>query len=268
MELTMSRPALPARADGWHLKSRPGGLLSLALLAGLMVPAAGAAAFEDQTSAEAIERLAAARSKEALAGRATPIERISQPLVHGLQPQQVNAVAAGGSRRNSGSHPPLLLASLGRDSMPMSFPLDATPVPEQKAAGLDPLDPAKLPPLSRSGIEWRASADCLAAPLRDVLADLTANFGPFRVNSTCRSKRHNARVGGAPRSYHLTGNAVDFRISADARDVLAFLAKKRTVGGLKHYGGGVFHIDTGPRRTWANNSWGKKKRAGKRRRMA
>jgi hypothetical protein len=267
MELTMSRPALPSHADGWHLKPCPGGLLSLALLAGLMVPAAGAAAFEDQTSAEAIERLAAARSKEALAGRATPVERISQPLVHGLQPQQVNAVAAGAARRNSGSHPPLLLASLGRDSMPMSFPLDATPVPEPKTAGLEPLDPAKLPPLSRSGIEWRASADCLATPLRAVLADLTANFGPFRVNSTCRSKRHNARVGGATRSYHLTGNAVDFRISANAKDVLAFLAKKGSVGGLKHYGGGVFHIDTGPRRTWANNSYGRKRTA-KRRRSA
>jgi len=267
MELTMSQLALPSRADGWHLKPRPGGLLWLALLAGLMVPAAGASAFEDQTSAEAIARLAAVRSKEALAGRATPVERMSQPLVHGLQPQQVTAVAGGAARRSSGSHPPLLLASLGRD-LPMSFPLEATPVPEPKAAGLDPLDPAKLPPLSRSGIEWRASADCLAAPLRAVLADLTDNFGPFRVNSTCRSKRHNARVGGAPRSYHLTGNAVDFRISANAKDVLAFLAKKRTVGGLKHYGGGVFHIDTGPRRTWANNSWGKKKRAGKRRRVA
>src|SRR4029078_7631818 len=43
------------------------------------------------------------------------------------------------------------------------------------------------------------------------------------------------------------------------------------------YGFGVFHIDTGPRRTWANNSWGsskygkskyKKKRAAKRRRYA
>jgi Peptidase M15 len=266
MELTMIRPALPFRADGWHLKPCPGGLLSLALLAGLMVPVAGAGAFEDLTSAEAIERLAAVRSKEALAGRATPVERISQPLVDGLQPQQAEAPGTGSARRIAGAHPALRLASLGRD-LPMSFPLEATPVPDPKTAGPEPLDPAKLPPLSRSGIEWRASADCLAAPLRAVLADLTANFGPFRVNSTCRSKRHNARVGGATRSYHLTGNAVDFRISANAKDVLAFLAKMRTVGGLKHYGGGVFHIDTGPRRTWANNSYGRKRTA-KRRRSA
>jgi uncharacterized protein YcbK (DUF882 family) len=32
--------------------------------------------------------------------------------------------------------------------------------------------------------------------------------------------------------------------------VLAFLRKNRVVGGLKHYGGGLFHIDIGPRRTW------------------
>jgi hypothetical protein len=32
--------------------------------------------------------------------------------------------------------------------------------------------------------------------------------------------------------------------------VLSFLKANKLVGGLKHYGGGAFHIDTGPRRTW------------------
>ena len=32
--------------------------------------------------------------------------------------------------------------------------------------------------------------------------------------------------------------------------VLSFLKANKRVGGLKHYGGGAFHIDTGPRRTW------------------
>ena len=79
-----------------------------------------------------------------------------------------------------------------------------------------------------------------------MLAEVASNFGPLRVNSTCRSKRHNAKVGGAKRSYHLTGNAVDFRISGAVQPVLDFLTGKRMVGGLKHYGFGVFHIDTGP----------------------
>src|SRR5689334_17178238 len=108
----MNEVVPPARADGWHLKPGPGGLVSLAMLAGLMVPAGGAAAFEDLTSAETIERLAAVRSKEALAGRATPVERISQPLVHGQQPQQAEAFGTNAARRTPGAHPALRLASL------------------------------------------------------------------------------------------------------------------------------------------------------------
>jgi peptidase M15-like protein len=105
-------------------------------------------------------------------------------------------------------------------------------------------------------IHWRASASCLAAPLRSVLDRVAAEFGPLTVNSTCRSPRHNARVGGAPRSYHLTGKAVDFRVRSQFGEVLAFLKRMRTVGGVSHYGNGVFHIDTGPRRSWGPNSWG------------
>lgn len=111
--------------------------------------------------------------------------------------------------------------------------------------------PAAAPSLSGGGsIRWIASPRCLAGSLRGVLAQVAANFGPITVNSTCRSPRHNRRVGGAPKSYHLTGNAVDFRIGGNASRVLAFLSRQRGVGGLKHYGRGVFHIDTGPRRTW------------------
>jgi hypothetical protein len=252
-------------------------LLSILLLTVLAIGSAPSAkAFGDLATKEATDRLVAARSKEVLAGRATPVERIAYPLIQGLQPQQSGAALSGASRRIPGNHPALLLASLGRDNLPMSFPLDATPVPEPKGGRLgfgDTQDPANLPSLSGEPIRWLASPDCLAEPLRAVLAEVAANFGPLRVNSTCRSKPHNSRVGGAPRSYHLTGNAVDFRISGAVQPVLDFLAGKRTVGGLKHYGFGIFHIDTGPRRTWANNSWGsnkgwKKKRAGKRRRTA
>ena len=39
-------------------------------------------------------------------------------------------------------------------------------------------------------------------------------------------------------------------VPGDYRAILAFLKAKKEVGGLKHYGGGAFHIDTGPRRTW------------------
>ena len=115
-------------------------------------------------------------------------------------------------------------------------------------------------------IHWRASASCLAAPLRAALDRVASEFGPLTVNSTCRSREHNARVGGAPRSYHLSGNAVDFRVRSHFDEVLRFLARMRSVGGLTHYGSGVFHIDTGPRRSWGPNSWGRGRvRTGRRR---
>ncbi len=110
--------------------------------------------------------------------------------------------------------------------------------------------PSEQPSLSGGAINWVASAECLASRLRTVLAQVAANFGTLRVNSTCRSKRRNARVGGARRSYHLTGNAADFRVAGQVKEVYAFLKGNRSVGGLKHYGFGLFHIDTGPRRSW------------------
>jgi len=119
--------------------------------------------------------------------------------------------------------------------------------------------PSISPSLSDGPIHWRASASCLASPLRAILDLVAAEFGPLTVNSTCRSRAHNARVGGASRSYHLTGDAVDFRVRSSFGEVLAFLNRLGSVGGLTHYGAGVFHIDTGPRRTWGPRSWGRQR---------
>jgi hypothetical protein len=105
--------------------------------------------------------------------------------------------------------------------------------------------------LSGGGISWSANSGCLNSSLRAVIAQVASTFGPVTVNSTCRSRRHNSRVGGARHSHHLSGNAVDFRVrGAGARSVYAFLRNHASVGGLKFYRRGFFHIDTGSRRTW------------------
>ena len=101
-----------------------------------------------------------------------------------------------------------------------------------------------------SGVRWVAPASCLNGALKSVVAQVAANYGAVTVNSTCRDRKRNARVGGARKSHHLTGNAVDFRVRGNVRGAYAFLRSHGSVGGFKHYGGGLFHIDTGPRRTW------------------
>ncbi len=100
------------------------------------------------------------------------------------------------------------------------------------------------------GIRWVASAGCLNGTLRSVVAQVAASYGHVTVNSTCRGKSHNRKVGGAPKSHHLTGDAVDFRVRGNVRAVYAYLRSHGSIGGVKHYGGGLFHIDTGPRRSW------------------
>lgn len=115
-------------------------------------------------------------------------------------------------------------------------------------AGLPSLA-APRPSLSGGGIAWRANSGCLASNLRSIVSSVAANYGAVTVNSTCRSARHNRRVGGARKSWHLTGNAVDFRVATSAVGRL-FAHLRGMVGGIKHYGGGRFHIDNGPKRTF------------------
>ena len=118
-----------------------------------------------------------------------------------------------------------------------------------RVASLGPTPVPSVPSDSVSGggkIRWVANANCLAPSLRGAIAHVAANFGSVRVSSTCRSHKHNRRVGGARKSYHLSGSAADFRIFGNVRATYAYL--RSAVGGLKHYGGGLFHIDTGPRR--------------------
>jgi Peptidase M15 len=200
-------------------------------------------------------------------------DSMSTPTHHPIASGDVVPGAEGAPPRCTGEHPntfAFAMASIGRDVRTSEPAMVGGEWPHCRGAtysqsnwrlaSLGTALQAPTPPTAHVEpgwpINWRASASCLAAPLRAVLDLVAGEFGPLTVNSTCRSRVHNARVGGAPRSYHLTGNAVDFRVPSRFDQVLGFLKRLHTVGGLTHYGSGVFHIDTGPRRTWAPNSWG------------
>lgn len=108
----------------------------------------------------------------------------------------------------------------------------------------------RAPVTGGGGVNWVASSGCLDGSLKSVIYAMASSFGSVTVSSTCRSSSRNRSVGGAPRSKHLTGDAADFRVHGNVSAAYASLRSNGSVGGLKHYGGGLFHIDNGPRRSW------------------
>ena len=124
--------------------------------------------------------------------------------------------------------------STGKKYAALNYGLNDASPPRQSATG--------------GGVRWAASSSCLNGTLVALVQSVAATYGPVTVSSTCRSHGHNASVGGAKRSQHLTGDAVDFRVHGNYGGVYAFL--RSNAGGVHHYGGGLFHADTGPRRTW------------------
>lgn len=106
--------------------------------------------------------------------------------------------------------------------------------------------------VAQGTIKLRATAPtrCLPGNLLTVIADLAAKFGPVSIESTHRSQTRNRRAGGARHSLHLACRAIDFRVKARARGVMAYLSSRPEVGGLKRYRNGIIHIDNGARRSW------------------
>jgi hypothetical protein len=106
--------------------------------------------------------------------------------------------------------------------------------------------------VSQGTIQLRATAPtkCLPDNLLAVIADVAGKFGPVSIQSTHRSRSRNWRAGGARHSLHLACRAVDFRVKARARGIMAYLRSRPEVGGLKMYRNGIIHIDNGERRSW------------------
>lgn len=112
---------------------------------------------------------------------------------------------------------------------------------------------------------WREEAACrhcgrvpsLAAVQNTArwLENIREHFGgkPIIISSWCRCPYWNKRVGGASRSYHMRGWAVDFNVKGlPPRQVQAeLLAMRETlkVGGIGAYHSWS-HADRGKPRTW------------------
>ena len=67
---------------------------------------------------------------------------------------------------------------------------------------------------------------------------------PIRVHSAKRTKKDNKRVGGAPKSYHLTGNALDISAKCISHEELAEIAREYANGVLLYHT--HVHIDNRP----------------------
>jgi len=68
---------------------------------------------------------------------------------------------------------------------------------------------------------------------------------PVKITSAFRCPLHNARVGGAPRSFHKYGMAADIKIGPHDRFKLKAVFEKVGFGGLGLYQSFI-HVDTGP----------------------
>ena len=77
---------------------------------------------------------------------------------------------------------------------------------------------------------------------------------PVIITSAYRCPKHNREVGGASKSYHLYGKAVDIYIKGVTAVDLAKMAETVEVfrnGGIGTYTPEEFiHVDTGPKRRW------------------
>lgn len=85
--------------------------------------------------------------------------------------------------------------------------------------------------------------------LRDFLGE------PIHINSAYRTPAHNKKVGGKPKSMHLTASAADITVKSKSPAQLAAIIERLITKGVLRFGGigiyrGFIHLDVGPVRRW------------------
>ena len=91
----------------------------------------------------------------------------------------------------------------------------------------------------------------MSAELLNRLQSARTEIGkPFRINSAKRCRLHNARVGGAPMSFHKTGEAVDISTNGHDREALFKALMNSGFTGFGFYQTFI-HVDIGRPRSWS-----------------
>lgn len=182
-------------------------------------------------AARAATRKSRPKTRTAKAKRSAPSTRAKRRIPARIVRKRERIVAK--NTRSKSPRKSVRVASLGKKL--------ALPKPTQKKK--------KARITGGSGrVVWAASSGCVPSRLKAAINYVARNFGRVRVNSTCRSRRHNRRVGGASQSWHLKSRAADLRVFGNIGKAARYL--RQLPGGFTHYGGGLFHIDTGPDRSW------------------
>lgn len=95
----------------------------------------------------------------------------------------------------------------------------------------------------------KGSGEKMSMEFLEKLDKLRSKCGfPFIINSGYRTKEHNQRIGGAPRSYHVKGRAADIRVQYGWQVYmivsLAYSCGLHGVGiSFPKHGNGFVHVD-------------------------
>ena len=112
---------------------------------------------------------------------------------------------------------------------------------------------APLPNTSRSpkvalAKRMASGAECPSAQIREVLADISARFGPLTVIATDQQKTANHRSGSTREKLHHGCKAVDFRPERGRTDeIKTYLRSRGEIDGVESYRDGVIHMDVSSR---------------------
>jgi hypothetical protein len=157
-----------------------------------------------------------------------------------------------------------MAAAPAQRAIPAPTPLPVPPSPPPPAAAYAPLPasaPARSPEIpapaksSEQAAPARfvgASVDCLSADLVTVLREVQNRFGQVTVVSGKEVHTRNHSSGSARHKLHADCKAVDFTVSGDVDQVLAFVKARPEVNGVNSYRpNGLIHIDVNERRRLA-----------------